>query len=200
MIWWLKIRAAPALAVGLVGTFTMGLLVGSSELPVPALAGQAGQFLVGHLITLAPAVLLMFGMGRGDLRTESVASRPTRGWDVVLALATATASLAMAALCHLLWSTEIAIVLGRNISGYIGIALFLHPLVGHRAAGALIAVVPLFCAAAGWGPGGRPEPWAWLLHSADSLLAVVLAAATLAAGVAMALTRRQPLWDINSIR
>lgn len=200
MIWWLKIRATPALAAGLAGTLAVGLLVGSSELPVPALAGQAGQFLVGHLITLIPAVLLMFGMGRGDLRTESVASRPTRRWDVALALATATVGLATAALCHLLWSTDIAVVLGRNIAGYIGMALFLHPLVGHRAAGALLAVVPLICAAAGWGPGGRPEPWAWLLHPSDSPLALALAAATLAAGVTMALTRQQPLWDMNSIR
>ncbi|MFI1394275.1 hypothetical protein [Streptomyces sp. NPDC020681] len=200
MIWWLKIRATPALTAGLVGTLAVGLLVGSSELPVPALAGQAGQFLVGHLITLVPAVLLMYGTGRGDLRAESVACRPTRRWDVALGLAVAAVGLAAATLCHLLWSSDIAVVLGRNIGGYIGMALFLHPLVGHRAAGAILAAIPLLCAAAGWGPGGQPEPWAWLLHPSDSLLGVTLAAVTLAAGVTMALTRQQPLWDINSIR
>ncbi|MFI8092638.1 hypothetical protein ACIF9R_30670 [Streptomyces sp. NPDC086080] len=173
-------------------------MVGGAELPVPALTGQAGQFLVGHLITLTPAVLLLFGMGRGDLRTESVASRTVRHWDVALAVSCAAAGLLTAAICHILWPTDIAMVLGRNIAGYIGLALILRPLVGHRVAGGALAAVPLACAAAGWRTGGRPEPWAWLLHPGDSVLAVVMATATLLVGVSVALTRRKPPWEIDA--
>ncbi|TLQ42047.1 hypothetical protein [Streptomyces marianii] len=190
MIWWLKLRALPALLAGTTATFTLGLLIGSAELPVPALAGQAGHFLVGHLITLVPAVLLLYGSGRADQRTESVAIRPLHTWDVALALTTATTTLAAATLCHLLWPTDIALVLGRNTAGYIGLALLLTPLLGHRLAGAALATVPLICAAAGWRTGGHPQPWAWLLYEGDSVLALALALATLCAGTAIALIRR----------
>ncbi|MDH2391548.1 hypothetical protein QCN29_22760 [Streptomyces sp. HNM0663] len=198
MTWWLKVRAVPALIAAVAGTIGAGLLVGGSELPVPALAGQAGQFLVGHLITLAPAILLLFGMGRGDLRTESVASRAMRHWDVALAVSVAVVGLLAAVICHVLWRTDIAMVLGRNIAGYVGLALILHPLLGHRSAGAALAAVPLLCAATGWGPGGRPEPWAWLLHPGDSVLALAAAGATLLVGTTVALTRRKPPWEIDT--
>ncbi|WP_432093274.1 hypothetical protein [Streptomyces sp. bgisy100] len=177
-------------------TLAVGLLIGNSQLPIPALAGQSGEFLVGHLITLAPAVLLLYGTGRGDLRTESVASRPLRRWDVVLAVSTAAVSLLAAMICQLAVSTGIAMVLGRNIAGYIGLALILHPLIGYRLAGASLAAVPLICAAAGWRAGGRPEPWAWLLHDGDSHVAMAMAAVTLAAGSVMTLVLRNPAGDI----
>ncbi|MFI2214896.1 hypothetical protein [Streptomyces sp. NPDC020141] len=200
MIWWLKIRAVPALAAGTAATIAVGLLVGTAQLPVPTLTGQAGQFLVGHLITLMPAVLVLFGTGRGDAPAESVASRPVRLWDVSLGAAVALAALVTAWLCHLIWPAGNAPVLGRNIAGYIGLALILLPLTGHRAAGALIAVAPLLCAGAGWAEGGRPEPWAWILHPGDSALALALALATLITGIIVTLTRRKPPWDISAVQ
>ncbi|QIP82743.1 hypothetical protein GLX30_00090 [Streptomyces sp. Tu 2975] len=184
MIWWLKLRAVPALAAGTTATFLIGLLIGSSELPVPALAGQAGHFLVGHLITLVPGVLLLYGAARADRRTERIATRPLTSWDTCLALGTAAVAMTAAVLCHLLWRTDITMVLGRNIAGYIGLALLLAPLLGHRVAAAALATVPLICAAAGWGLGGRPQPWAWLLYPGNSLPALALAGATLCAGTA----------------
>jgi hypothetical protein len=190
MIWWLKVRAAPTLAIGTAATWLLGLLLGTARLPVPALTGQAGDFLVGHLITLAPAVLLMHGAARADHTAENVAVRTPRHLDVALALTLATTVLTAALLLHLLHPTDLAVVLSRNIAGYTGLALLLHPWIGHRAAGALIAVVPLGCAAAGWGPGGRPERWAWVLHPADSRTALALALATLLLGTTTALTRR----------
>ncbi|MFD5387754.1 hypothetical protein ACFWMG_22955, partial [Streptomyces sp. NPDC127074] len=68
MIWWFKARAVPALSASVVGTNVVGLLMGNAELPVPVLTGQSGHFLVGHLITLLPAVMLLHGMGRGGRR------------------------------------------------------------------------------------------------------------------------------------
>lgn len=189
MIWWTKARAVPALTATLVGTQLLGLLIGDAELPVPALTGQSGQFLTGHLITLLPALLLLYGTGRGDLTGESVACRPLRGLDTALGVTTAGAGAALALLCHLFLTTDLPLVLGRNTAGYIGLALLLCPLVGHRIAGVLLTAIPLTCAATGWAQGGHPEPWAWILHPADSGIAFTLATTTLLVGVIVMLAR-----------
>ncbi|MBP8535360.1 hypothetical protein [Streptomyces sp. MK37H] len=193
MIWWLKARAVPALTVSLVVTNAVGLLMGNAELPVPVLTGQSGHFLVGHLITLLPAVMLLYGMGRGDLRVESVACRPVRRWDAALGSAVAATGAGTAALCYALGADSIALVLGRNIAGYVGLALLLFPFLGHRIAAVTVAIVPLLCAAAGWRSGGRPEPWAWILYPANSLVAPLITAAIVLAGILVCLTRQDPL-------
>ncbi|MFD8629742.1 hypothetical protein ACFV4E_38840 [Streptomyces hygroscopicus] len=193
MNWWLKARAVPALSVSAVLTNAVGLLTGNAELPVPVLTGQSGHFLVGHLITLLPAMLLLHGMGRGDLRTESVACRPVRKWDAILGLAAAATGAGMAALCYALGADSIALVLGRNIAGYVGLALLLFPFLGHRIAAVTVATVPLVCAAAGWRSGGRPAPWAWILYPANSLIAPLITAAIVLAGTLVCLTRQDPL-------
>ncbi|MGW4078174.1 hypothetical protein ACWELB_32630 [Streptomyces asiaticus] len=193
MNWWLKARAVPALSVSVVVTNAVGLLMGDAELPVPVLTGQSGHFLVGHLITLLPAVMLLHGMGRGDLRTEGVACRPVRRWDAALGSAVAITGAGVAALCYALGADGIALVLGRNIAGYVGLALLLFPFLGHRIAAVTVAIVPLLCAAAGWRSGGRPEPWAWILYPANSLIAPLITAAIVLVGVLVCLTRRDPL-------
>ncbi|MFJ6137552.1 hypothetical protein [Kitasatospora sp. NPDC092286] len=197
MIWWSKARSVPAIAAALAGTFAVGLLIGDGELPVPALRGQAGHFLVAHLVTLFPAVYLLHGLGRGDLRTEAVAGRFLRGLDTGLALAVAAAGALAGVLVCAAGQGDLALVLGRNIAGYTGLALLLHPLIGHRPAAAAVAVVPLLCSAAGWRRGGGPQPWAWPLHPGDSPQALTLVALTLLAGAAFALLRRRPAVELR---
>ncbi len=193
MNWWFKARAVPTLTVSLVMTNAVGLLMGNAELPVPVLTGQSGHFLVGHLITLLPAVMLLYGMGRGDLRAESVACRPVRRWDATLGVAVAVTGAGMAAFCYALGADSIALVLGRNIAGYVGLALLLFPFLGHRIAAVTVAIVPLLCSAAGWRSDGRPEPWAWILYPANSLVAPLITAAIVLVGILVCLTRQDPL-------
>ncbi|KAK1184449.1 hypothetical protein B7755_043975 [Streptomyces sp. NBS 14/10] len=193
MIWWFKARAVPALTASVLATNALGLLMGNTELPVPVLTGQSGTFLVGHLITLLPAVMLLHGMGRGDLRTESVACRPLRLWDAALGSAVAATGAGTATLCYALGADSIALILGRNIAGYVGLALLLFPFFGHRIAAVIVAVVPLLFAATGWTTGGRPEPWAWILYPADSVAAPFITAAIVLAGILVCLTRQRPL-------
>ncbi|MFJ1997355.1 hypothetical protein [Streptomyces asiaticus] len=99
----------------------------------------------------------------------------------------------MAALCYALGADSIALVLGRNIAGYVGLALLLFPFLGHRIAAVTVAIVPLLCAAAGWRSGGRPEPWAWILYPANSLVAPLITAVIVLVGILVCLTRRDPL-------
>lgn len=127
MIWWCKARAVPALLATLIATITLGFLIGDAKLPVPALTGASGDFLLGHLITLAPAIVLLYGTGRGDLATETVASRPLRAWDTALAGAIGLLGLSAAAVSRLVGGDGITTVLGRNLAGYTALALLLMP-------------------------------------------------------------------------
>ncbi|WKX72288.1 hypothetical protein [Streptomyces sp. XD-27] len=176
--------------MSVVGTNALGLLMGNAELPMPVLTGRSGRFLVGHLITLLPAVMLLYGMGRGDLRAESVACRPVRASDAVLGLAVAIGGAAVAGLNYAIGSGAISLVLGRNIAAYVGLGLLLLPLLGHRLAAVVLAAVPLVCAVTGWGPGGKAEPWAWILHPADSPVASVITAVVLFAGLSLTVAMR----------
>ncbi|UFQ15417.1 MULTISPECIES: hypothetical protein [Streptomyces] len=191
MIWWLRARGLGAVAAVLAGTVVLGSLIGNAELPVPALAGQSGTFLVGHIITLLPAVVLLNGMGRGDLHAESVACRAIQSRDALLGGAVAVTGLAVGAVGHLVWSSGLMLVLGRNITIYVGLALMFRIVMGHRVAGTVLAVIPLLCAAAGWRSGGRPQPGAWILYPASSLTALAASCAVLAVGM-LATARRRP--------
>ncbi|MFE5884823.1 hypothetical protein [Streptomyces hydrogenans] len=194
MIWWCKIRAVPVLAASTTGTVLVGLVAGNVELPIPVLTGQSGQFLLAHLMTLLPAVTLLYGLGRADRQTEGVAARRVRIWDAGLGLAVATGGALTAAACYFMLDLELALVLGRNIAGYTGIALLLFPALGPPVTGGVLAAIPLVLAAGGWRPGGSPQPWAWLLHPADSALAFLAAIVLLTGGAATAaLWSRPPL-------
>ncbi|MCH0539892.1 hypothetical protein I3F58_10025 [Streptomyces sp. MUM 203J] len=197
MIWWCKVRAIHVVVASTVGTVALGLLIGNAELPVPALTGQSGQFLVAHLMTLVPAVTLLYGLSRGNIPSESIAARNLRYWDSALALCIAAVGVLASFLCRIALSSDLPVVLGRNLVGYLGLALLLFPLVGSQLAGAALAAVPLILAASGWGPGGTPEPWAWLLHPADSTMAMVLAISAVGIGVAMTALWSRPPFQVN---
>ncbi|MFE5936052.1 hypothetical protein ACFQ69_11760 [Streptomyces sp. NPDC056470] len=184
----------PVVAAATLGTVAIGLAVGNIELPIPVLTGQSGQFLLAHLMTLIPAVTLLYGFGRSASQTEHVALRSVRSWDSALGVCIAVTGMLAALASYLVLESELAVVLGRNLAGYVGLALLLHPLLGTQLTSGALAAIPLVLAASGWGPGGSPEPWAWLLHPADSAIAGVTAAGVVCAGAATAaLWSRPPL-------
>ncbi|MFJ6484538.1 hypothetical protein ACIQK6_31065 [Streptomyces sp. NPDC091682] len=199
MIWWCKARAVPALLATLAATIVLGLLIGDVRLPVPALTGASGVFLIGHLITLAPAIVLLYGTGRGDLATETVASRSLRVWDTALAGAVGLLGLSTAVVSRLAGSDGLTTVLGRNLAGYTALALLLMPILGRHLSTSALACIPLICAATGWVRNGQPEQWAWILHHADSVPALLLVAALLPAGMAFALTWCRPPLTIRGL-
>ncbi|MFC4611517.1 hypothetical protein ACFO9E_27555 [Streptomyces maoxianensis] len=189
MTWWLKTRATAGIAAAVLLTIVLGILADDAELPIPVLTGQSGSFLVGHLITVAPAAMLLYGISGSDHRIESIAVRPTHNWNAVLGLAAAALAWLAAALLYAVTGNDIAVVLGRNTAGYIGVAMAVAAFTGPRLAGAATALVPLLCAATGWAQGGQPEPWAWVLHPAQSSIAIAAAAVMLILGTVLTLTR-----------
>ncbi|MFF7300590.1 hypothetical protein [Streptomyces sp. NPDC008265] len=182
MIWWCKARALTHIAAATLGTILAGLLIGQIELPIPVLTGQSGHFLLAHLMTIIPAVTLLYGLGRGDARSTITAVRPVSSWDTTLGLIAAGSGAVVAVVCHLLTDSELALVLGRNQAGYIGLALLLYPLLGSQLTAATLAALPLMLAGGGWRPNGRPEQWAWLLHDSASTPATLITLALLGLG------------------
>ncbi|MFK0017355.1 hypothetical protein [Streptomyces sp. NPDC091027] len=167
--------------------------MGDTALPIPILTGQAGTFLTGHLLTVLPAVVLMYGKERTDQRLEATAARPVNRWDARLAGLVSAAAAAAAGLLYLLLGAEMAIVTGRNITAYIGIAAVICAFFGPRGAALLTTAFPLGLAHTGWTPAGKAEAWAWLLHDARSATAMAATAITLAAGLASLWLRKRPV-------
>ncbi|MFI8966593.1 hypothetical protein ACIGO8_31290 [Streptomyces sp. NPDC053493] len=192
MTWWCKARAVPLLALAAFGTILTGLAIGNIELPIPVLTGQSGRFLLAHLMTLIPAVTLLYGLGRADIRSTNTAVRHISAWDAALGLLTAGTGMLAAAVCYLALDSDLAVVLGRNQASYVGLALLLHPLVGTQLAAAALSAIPLVLAAGGWRPNGTPEPWAWLLHDAGSALAIAFMTGALVLGAATSITWARP--------
>lgn len=190
MNWWLKSRGALPLLLCTLLTTLAGLAFGSTELPLPVLTGGSGRFLVAGLITVVPAVLWLTGTGRAGPHTEATAVRPVPRWDTGLAAGLAATVVAVTLLGHWLGANSIALTVGRNTVVFLGIALVLEPLAGHRPAALLTASFPLLCAAAGWRSGGvGAEPWALILHPGNSVPALAASLALLAAGTLFSLVR-----------
>ncbi|WP_328301526.1 hypothetical protein OG389_29685 [Streptomyces sp. NBC_00435] len=197
MSWWLKARTAHGLAAACALTVVLGILLGDAELPIPVLTGQAGVFLAGHLLTVLPAVVLMYGQERTDHRIESTAARPVNRWNASMGAVAALAVVAATALIYLVSGSSMAIVSGRNIAAYIGIAMILAAFIGPRVSAVLTTLLPIGLANTGWAPSGAPKIWAWLLHDANSGIALASAAFALVAGFSALWRRRSPLqWRV----
>ncbi|MEV0410058.1 hypothetical protein AB0I68_04395 [Streptomyces sp. NPDC050448] len=197
MIWWLHARAIPLVAATVVGAFLAALLVGRTAIPVPNLAGPAGELLVVQLLGAAPVLMLLHGIERGDTAAEAVAVRSARMRNLALCLTlTVTCSVAAAVLRVAVNSSE-CVSLARNVAGFLGVALLIRGIAGPALASVVVAVLPLLCAAAGWGPGGRPYAWAWPVHPANSHVAIVEAFVLLVLGCTMVLLREQPIVTVQ---
>ncbi|MFI5831862.1 hypothetical protein ACIA6C_32170 [Streptomyces sp. NPDC051578] len=183
MNWWLKSRGALSLCSWSLLTTLAGLAFGSTALPLPSLNGASGTFLVAGLITVVPAILWLTSTGRVGPHTEATSVRPVKRRDTALAVSLAAAVVAVTLAGHSLGADGISLAVGRNTVAFMGIALALEPLTGHRSAALLTAAVPLLCAAAGRRSGSvGAEPWALILHPGNSVPAFVASLTLLLAG------------------
>ncbi|MCX5192380.1 hypothetical protein OOK31_00500 [Streptomyces sp. NBC_00249] len=183
MNWWAASRSVSALAAVTAVTAGAGLAFGQSLIPVPAMVGGAGHFLLAALITVIPAVAWLAFTGRARAVTEAVAVRAVHRFDTSLAAACATLALGMAVLGHFAGADAVALAIGRNTAFYLGLALVLNPLTGARIAAPVLTAVPLVLAVGGWRSGsGGAQPWAVVLHPATSGPALLAGVAVLVAG------------------
>lgn len=187
MIWWLKSRNVTTLSAATLLVTLVGIVFGRTAIPIPSVFGSAGSFLLGSLITVLPAVLWLTYTGRVELLTEATAVRPVRRWDTSLGAALAAASLVVTSAVHLLAFDDIALMVGRNVTCYLAIAMILAAFTGPRVAAPLTTTVPLVLAVAGWrSSGGGAQPWALTLHPGS--YGPALAATVLLLGIAGAIS------------
>ncbi|MEU0431920.1 hypothetical protein ABZ153_09785 [Streptomyces sp. NPDC006290] len=197
MTWWLRARAIPLVAATVFGAFVAVLLVGKTAIPVPNLAGPAGELLVVQLLGAAPVLILLHGIERGDVSAEAVAVRSARMRNLSLCLSLTVTCCVTAAVLRVGVDSSECVSLARNVAGFLGVALLIRGIVGPALASVAVAILPLLCAAAGWGPDGRPHAWAWPVHPANSHVAIVEAVVLLALGCTFMLLREQPVVTVQ---
>ncbi|MFE5853428.1 hypothetical protein ACFQ61_09440 [Streptomyces sp. NPDC056500] len=169
MIWWLHIRAAPAVLAALLAVGTTATLAQSSEVPVPSVIGGLTSGLpLRFLAPVLPVLLILYGQARADRTLEHVAARNVRWFDPAFATATVALALAASAL------VPDGLAVARNLAGYLGIALLLRWASTLRVAMALISLLPFAVASLG-GHRSNPAWWAWPLHHASKPSAAAMA-------------------------
>ncbi|WP_052868661.1 hypothetical protein [Streptomyces niger] len=193
MIWWLKARAVPQVLATVLATVLLSALAQGHAIPVPTIIGPSGSLLFGQILGLLPAVVLLWGLERGDVMAEEVAVRPARPRALALCLAYVVVLAALATVVHALFDRPDVLSMARNSIGSLGAALILRALVGPGIAAIAIAALPLLCAAAGRRPGGTAQPWAWPIHPADSVLALAEAGFLLLVGCLLLLCWGRPV-------
>lgn len=150
MIWWLRVRCAPALIGALVVVVGVAALVPKSEVPVPSVAGSLTSGLpFRYLVPLLPVLLILYGRARADDAPESVAVRPVRWLDACFM----TAPVAVLLLASAFVPDGVAVA--RNTAGYLGCALVLRWLSTPRLSIALITFLPFAVVSLGGGVGAN---------------------------------------------
>ncbi|MFE0178038.1 hypothetical protein ACFWZ2_37585 [Streptomyces sp. NPDC059002] len=186
MIWWLRVRSAPALLAALALVVGVAVLVPDSEVPVPSVAGSLSSGLpFRYLVPLLPVLLILYGQARADGASESVAVRPVRWLDTCFMTATVTALVLASAF------VPDGVAVARNTAGYLGCALVLRWLSTPRLSLALITCLPFAVVSLGGRGGGQSAWWAWPLHEGTAPFAGACAAVFFGAG--LALSFRAPL-------
>ncbi|MER5463943.1 hypothetical protein ABT010_25315 [Streptomyces sp. NPDC002668] len=167
MIWWLRIRAAPAVLAALLVVAAVATLARSSEVAVPSVVGGLTTGLpLRFLAPVLPVLLILYGQARADRALEQVSARDVRWLDPAFALAFVVLALLASAV------VPDGFAVTRNIAGYLGIALLLRWVSTLRLAMAVTAILPFAVASLG-GHRSNPAWWAWPLHSGDEPMAAV---------------------------
>lgn len=186
MIWWLRVRCAPALIGALVVVVGVAALVPKSEVPVPSVAGSLTSGLpFRYLVPLLPVLLILYGRARADDAPESVAVRPVRWLDACFM----TAPVAVLLLASAFVPDGVAVA--RNTAGYLGCALVLRWLSTPRLSIALITFLPFAVVSLGGGGGSQSAWWAWPLHEGTAPFAG--GCATVFFGAGLVASFRTPL-------
>lgn len=175
MSWWLRASGIRATLLSTALTFLAAWFVGQSEIPMPDFTGKAGVFLAVHLLGVVPVVFLMHGLTNRDLRMEISAARSWHVRAIAVACGMVATWWCISAVIVVTTHEHHVIALARNATGFLALAVLARAACGVHVALAAMACVPLLCAAAGWGVGGEPQPWAWPLHESASPIALTAA-------------------------
>ncbi|MFJ3219700.1 hypothetical protein ACIPLC_27765 [Kitasatospora sp. NPDC086801] len=182
MIWWLRIRYVPAVAIGLLSCILLGSGADSVTVPIPVvIGGLTFDLPMSSLLPLVPVCLILEGQARADAVAERVAVRAMGGWDAAFMAACVLVCALAAVATSTAGAGNAATALARDFAGYLGLALIIRWLGGARLATVATALFPFLCVSFGL-VHNRPGIWAWPLHDATSVTASTQALILLAVG------------------
>ncbi|MFD7642624.1 hypothetical protein ACFV4P_18410 [Kitasatospora sp. NPDC059795] len=177
MLWWLRVRALPAVLAGTVLTVLLGSLTRSIVVPVPIVVGGISFPLpMAFLLPLVPVCLFLYGYGRSDAMAERTAVRRVALLDVAAVLGATAVAGAVG------FHSGTGVMVARDFAGYLGVALIVRWCAGMLTAGLVVSVFPFVCASLGI-RGGVPRVWAWPFLPAGSVPAALEVLFLLAVGV-----------------
>ncbi len=187
MIWWATSHGLTRIVLATVATAVVTALWADVNLPIPNLA--AG----GHLgvpITLFLPLALVAVVFAGLANTpidELTASRPTYWLDLALIVGTSALCVAAAVVIQLADGSHLATACARNYAGYCGLGLAGRYLLGGHASTVLPAAHAVTAALFGRSLGQEAAIWAWPIAQPTDPVALALALAAFAAGIATTL-------------
>ncbi|MFD5918195.1 hypothetical protein ACFVYP_14785 [Kitasatospora sp. NPDC058201] len=182
MIWWLRIRYVPAVALGLLSCILLGTGADSVTVPVPVvIGGLTFDLPMSSLLPLVPVCLILEGQARADAVAERVAVRAVGGWDAAFMAGCVLVCAVVAGVATAAGAGSAAVAMARDFAGYLGLALIIRWFGGGRLATAATALFPFLCVSFGL-VHNRPGIWAWPLHDATSVTASIQALTLLATG------------------
>ncbi|WP_146057003.1 MULTISPECIES: hypothetical protein [unclassified Streptomyces] len=198
MIWWLRTRRLPVLALALGGYWLLVLPFGHAALPVPQLGGATSADVPLLLFApLLPVVALIVCCG-GATASETAAVRRVGAFDALLAVALpAATAVAVAGVAGVAggwfdggdpapWQAV------RNLGCCLGLALLGRAALGRHAATLLPTLAVLTVAVFGYGPEQAAHWWAWPAAAATEPLSWAGSAVLLAAGLHRTVRRDLP--------
>ncbi|ONH60492.1 hypothetical protein CcI49_10400 [Frankia sp. CcI49] len=183
MIWWWRNRGYTMHFSVVVGTLVAVLLVGDAAFPVPSLLGGSSLRLpVMLLLPLAPSSVASYCLSRRD-GLELTGTQPTRWLDCAVMVMTAAIGMLAGTLLQVTGLNDQGFAAGRNMAGYIGLSLVGVAIVGAQASSLFPVTVAVVTSSLGAQVNGQARSWAWPAAGAESLLALVVALATLVLGL-----------------
>ncbi|WP_299535848.1 hypothetical protein [uncultured Streptomyces sp.] len=169
MNWWHRAHTTPLTAAVLTVTMLLVPLLAGSSVPIPSLlAGASATLPVPLVLPAVPAALTLYALNRAPPVYDTTAVRPVAQYRAATLAATGLLATALGLAAAYATDTAAPLAAARNLLGYLGTGLLVQYLAGHLYGPLAIALVPVLCALVGLGPGGRPYPWTWPLHPANS--------------------------------
>lgn len=184
MLWWVRTRQVPILAVALVAYAALTAAAGDTLVSLPSLGSETAR----PLVTFAPLLVcigLAHVLGSRLRSAEASGCRAVARFDQALVLATALISIAVAQTVAVLLDASAASTAGRNTAFLVGLMLVARRVAGYQVAVIIpVAWVITMMLIGNTGGNGETQPWTIVLLPPDHVPAAVAAIAMLALGVA----------------
>jgi hypothetical protein len=186
MRYFLRVHQVLTIAASIVLAAALLIPAGTRSLPLPGLDGMSSLGMpLALFLPVVIAIALVYGLSAGDPWLEAVAARPLPAIDAVFSVFVAFGALAVYAAVWFVfgdaWSLY-PLEAGRNVVGYVGLALMGRVILGPRLAGLLPVVVAIGVALLGFHANGSPRWWAWPVADARDEFSWLAAALILVLG------------------